>query len=140
MTIRAPLSASALFTYLATFSNAKFWDPSVRSASFDGDGVPRLGSRYQLEIAARRGTTTFDYTIIEFIPSERVVLEAITKNFYSRDTIDIRPLDVHHAEFTYEATLRFRGFAAIANGALFFVLRKIGRRAEIGLRRELEAT
>lgn len=132
-TLLALRSPEELFTYMATFSNAVEWNPRVESARSESTQNPKVGSVFHVEIKIHKQTTPFDYSILEFDPPHRLVLEAVTTTFYIRDTITIRATEIGHSEMTYAATLRFRGFAAILDGALIIVLRQIGRRAKRSL-------
>ena len=47
-TIRTTLAPSEAFAYMADFSNARFWDPSVSAARREGEGPVGSGSRFHL--------------------------------------------------------------------------------------------
>lgn len=133
MSIQSNMPQERLFKYMATFSNAVEWDPEVASARGDDPGQLGLGSLFHLDLRVRKGTTPFIYKIVEFESPSCVVLEAITKTFFARDTIKVHKIDDKTSELDYEATLRMRGFAAILNGLLFIPFRRVGKRAKRGL-------
>lgn len=136
--LHANLTPQRLFTYMATFSNAIHWDPEVQSASELSPGIVQIGSSYQLEIKVGKKTLPFTFAIVEFDPPTHAVLESLTKTFYIRNTVEVRPAGHGSSELAYESTVRFRGFAAILNGFLFVPLRRIGHRARLRLRSEIE--
>ena len=122
-----------LFTYLARLSNAKDWDPSV-SGAVDANTDPLgLKSSFELEVHARKRTRSFHYKVVEFKPPQHAVLEATTRAFYSRITINIFKVDDETSELNYESAIRRRGFAAIFNGLLYVPVRRIGKRAQLNL-------
>ena len=133
MTLQSLRSQAELFTYMATFSNAAMWNPRVESADSDSGDDLKVGSEFHLAIKIRKKTTPFVYSILEFDPPQRLVVEAVTTTFYIRDTITVRTTEMDHSEMTYAATLRFRGFASILDGALIIVIRQIGRKAKHSL-------
>jgi maltose-binding protein MalE len=139
VSLRTKRSQEQLFDYMARFSHAVLWDPSVISAREGTPGIVALGSEYHLNIKTRNSTVPFTYTIIELESPRRVVLEAITNTFYARDTITVRAIADNESELNYEATLRLRGFAAIFGIVLIVAFRRIGSHVKQGLCLELDA-
>lgn len=131
--LEAAISQERLFTYIATFSNAVDWDPAVTASREESPGPVVLGSAYHLDVKFGKQTRHFTYTIVEIDPPRRVVLEAITKTFYTRDVITFRALSNGASALSLEATLRLRGFAAILNGFLLIPFRRMGNHARQGL-------
>jgi hypothetical protein len=139
-TLRVPMPQVALFTYMATYSNAKSWDPIVKDAREEQPLPAALGAMFHLDVKTLRGTRPFTYTIVEFDSPNTVVLEAITNTYYSREAISVRKVSDEESELTYRATLRLRGFAAILNGFLPIVIHRIGLQARQGLWTQLTRT
>ena len=118
---------------MATFSNAANWDPEVTSARALLLGEPKLGSEYELIIKMRNRTIPFIFSIVEFDAPFRVVLESVTKTFYSRNVITVRPVGKNVSELTYFATLRYRGFAALFNLLLAVPFHRRGNIGRVSL-------
>ena len=89
-TIESSLTPDEAFAYMADFSNAQEWDPSVAEAKRLGDVgadaafdlVVRFGGR---KLPMRYETAAFD------AEQRRVVLQADNPRFTSRDTITVTP-------------------------------------------------
>ncbi|HVB02029.1 MAG TPA: hypothetical protein VNE42_12330 [Acidimicrobiales bacterium] len=135
--LKVGLPQEKLFTYLTTLSYARDWEPSVAGARDENTAALGIGSSFDLEIRARKRTRPFTYKIVEFEPPQRAVLEAITRAFYSRITINVLKIDDETSEMNFESALRRRGFSAIFNGILYFPMRRIGKRAHLNLERVL---
>lgn len=126
-----------LFTYLATLSNTKEWEPSVGGARDENREALGLGSTFELEIHARKSTRPFTFKIVEFEAPQCAVLDSITRAFYSKITVKVRKIDEESSEMSFESMRRRRGFSAIFNGLLFFPMRRIGKRARLNLEKVL---
>ncbi len=135
--MKVDMPEEQLFTYLATLTNAKDWEPGVSGANVS-DGAPLgIGSTFELEMHSRTRSRPFVYKIVEFEPPHHCVLEAVTRAFYSRITIDTRSIDDETSELNYESALRRRGFAAFFNGLLYLPVRRTGKRAQQNLAKVL---
>ena len=77
------------FDYLATFSNALEWDPSVTEAEALQPGPAEEGSVYRLGVRVAGRVVTFDYTVVALERPYRVVLQARHPLMTSRDTISV---------------------------------------------------
>lgn len=135
--VSTPMSPSDAFEYLARFSNAVEWDPSVVSAEMVTPEPVQLGSVFELVIKSSRRESTWRYEIVEHDPPERVVLRAEQGALVSVDTITVRSAPEGGAVATYDADLRFRGLLRLADPVLSIVFRRLGDKAAAGLRREL---
>ncbi len=139
ITIQVAMPREPLFAYLTTLSNARNWEPTVSAAS-DTNGEPlESGRTFEIEARAPTRVRKFTYKIVEFEPPQHSVLEAITRSFYSRITINVRKIDDETSEMVYESALRRRGFSAIFNSLLFISMRRNGKRARHNLERVLTA-
>ena len=89
--IESRLSPAEAFAYMADFTNARFWDPSVSLAELRGDRPIGLGAVFHLVSRFAGRDVPLLYTIVTFEPPQRVVLESRKAGFTSRDTITIEP-------------------------------------------------
>jgi hypothetical protein len=132
-------SVARAFGYMSDFSNAQFWDPSIRVARRISDGDVTVGSLFELTVRFAGRDKVLRYQVTEFVPDQRVVFSSTTGALLSRDalTFERRP---DGCEMTYHAELRFSGAAAIANPLLAVLFRRLADQASASLRRVLSGS
>ena len=135
-TLISRTSPAETFAYLADFSHAAEWDPSVLEARRTGEGPVGIGATFALVTRFGPRVLPLTYRIVRYEPDRVVVLEAHGSRFVSADTITVEPAG-HGARFTYDARLVFSGAARLADPLMQAVFARIGRRAEAGLREAL---
>jgi hypothetical protein len=133
--IRSNLPPAQAFAYMADFANARFWDPSVSSAQQQGDGPVALGTAFDVTARFAKRSVELTYTIVEFAPPTRVVLEA-RRGFVSRDTITVTPADAGSL-VRYEAVLAFGAVGRLFHPLMQRIFDRVGEKARAGLEREL---
>ena len=128
--IESSLAQEKAFAYMADFSNAREWDPSVSEARRAGDRafdlVARFGGR----------EVPLHYEVVELEAPRLVVLEARRPGFTSRDTITVAAAgdgSVVH----YDARLSFKGIARVADPLMQLVFSRVGARAKQGMQSAL---
>ncbi len=127
--IDSSLSREEAFAYMADFSNALEWDPSVREARRSGDGfdlVARFGGR----------DVPLHYDVVELEVPRLVVLEARRPGFTSRDTITVAPSG-EGSVVHYDARLSFTGIGRLLDPLMQLVFNRVGARAAHGMRTAL---
>jgi hypothetical protein len=129
--IRSTLPPAQAFAYMADFANARVWDPSVSSAARQGEGAIALGTAFDVTTRFARRSLELTYTIVEFEPPVRVVLEARRK-FVSRDTVTVAP-DGTGSLVRYEAVLAFGPVGRLFHPVMQRVFDRIGEQARAGL-------
>jgi len=122
---------------MARFSNAADWDPGVTEATEVDPGAPTLGSTYRLMVRAFGRAVPLEYRITEFDRPHRVVLSAENSMVRSTDVIEVSADPQGGSTLTYDATLRFKGVAALFTPLVNVSFRRIGDRAIVGLRAAL---
>ena len=137
-TIRSRLTPAEAFAYMADFSNARFWDPSVSQARHDGDGPIGIGSTFALVARFAGRNVPLTYTIVAFERPERVVLEA-RRGFVSRDTIWVRRGDGDGSIVHYDAVLTFSGIGRLLDPLMQRVFDRVGAKAAAGIEAALNA-
>lgn len=135
-TISSTLAPAEAFAYMAEFSNAVDWDPSVSSAVRHGDGATGLGTAFDLVARFAGRNVKLHYEIVGFAPPQRVTLEAKQASFTSRDTITVEPAAGGSAVH-YDAALLFRGAGRILDPIMQLLFNRLGDHAAAGLRRTL---
>jgi polyketide cyclase/dehydrase/lipid transport protein len=137
-TIRSRLAPAEAFAYMADFSNARFWDPSVSEARHEGDAPIGIGSTFAVVARFAGRKVPLRYTIVAFEPTERVVLEA-RRGFVSRDTITVRPADAGGSIVHYDAVLTFSGIGRLFDPLMQRVFDRVGAKAAAGIESALNA-
>ena len=123
-TIVSAWPAARALTYMADFSHASEWDPSVISSTALDAGPVREGSTYELHIRSGRRVLRYLYRVERLEPGA-VVLRSATRWFESVDTITVRDAGAG-SEITYDAFLTAKGALRLANTLVARVLRKLG--------------
>jgi len=134
--IDTPASPEAAFEYLADFSNAERWDPTVSSADLLTPLPIGVGARFEVRLGSPAGDITLDYRLTRFEPNTCVVFEAKTKYLRSLDTIEIEPR-ANGCRVYYDADLRPRGAAYLLDLPIHLAFQVSGARSVKGLERAL---
>lgn len=135
-TIESSLTATEAFAYMADFSNAREWDPSVSEARLLGGGPVELGSEFDLVAKFAGRDVPLRYRIVSFEPPRLVVLEAERPGFTSRDTITVEPMG-EGSTVRYDATLAFQGVRRLLDPLMQVFFSRTGAKADAGMRAAL---
>jgi hypothetical protein len=130
--VESRLSPADAFAYLADFSNARFWDPSVSEARRDSEGPIGVGSTFQLVSRFAGREVPLLYTLVVYEPSTRAVLEARNPGFVSRDTITV-DVTGNGSVVHYDALLELRGARRVFEPVLQRLFTRLGDAATLGL-------
>jgi Polyketide cyclase / dehydrase and lipid transport len=125
-----------VFEYLATFSNARQWDPSVVEGGSGTPGPAAVGSVYRLGVRIAGRVVPFDYHVLELDRPRRVVLQATRGLSVSTDTISVESAD-RGSLVRYAAVLQGRGLLRLASPLLGRFFTRMADRAAAGLRTAL---
>ena len=134
--IDSPASAEAAFDYLADFSNAERWDPTVSRADRTTSKPIGEGARFEVCLGSPAGEVQLDYRITRFEPNRCIVFEAETKILRSLDTIEIESRG-EGCRVHYDADLRPRGLAYVFDLPIHLAFQVSGARSVKGLERAL---
>jgi dehydrogenase/reductase SDR family protein 12 len=130
--IRSALAPADAFAYMADFSNARFWDPSVSRAAREGDGTVGPGSTFAVVARFAGRDVPLTYAIVAYEPPQRVVLEA-RRGFVSRDTITVEEAADGGSTVHYDAVLEFGGIGRLVDPLMQLVFDRVGAKAKAGL-------
>jgi carbon monoxide dehydrogenase subunit G len=134
--IDSPREPDEVFEYLAAFSNAREWDPSVVEAEPRDGGRAELGSVYRLGVRTAGRVVPFEYEVVDLDRPNRVVLHAHRTGMASTDTITVEALHPG-SRVRYVAVLELRGALRVAAPLVGRAFEKMADRAAAGLRRAL---
>lgn len=134
--IESRLSPPEAFAYMADFSHARIWDPSVSEARRVGEGPVEVGSEFDLVARFGGRDVPLRYSIVEHDPPRRVVLEARRRGFVSRDTIRVEAA-AQGSTVHYEATLVFSGLGRLLDPVMQGIFNRVGARATVGIQAAL---
>ncbi|MGA7988910.1 MAG: SRPBCC family protein [Candidatus Dormiibacterota bacterium] len=126
-------SVAQAFAFMSDFSNAARWDPGVLAAQRLDAGHVKVGSSFDLTVPFAGRKMTLRYAVRSLNAPHQVVFAASTGLLESVDTLTFEALG-DACRMTYDADLRFKGIAALANPFLALTFRRIGDRARDSLR------
>jgi hypothetical protein len=135
-TIESRLSQADAFDYMAEFTNAREWDPSVGQARRVDDGPVAVGSAFELIARFAGKDVPLRYTVLEHDRPQRVVLEARRPGFVSRDTITVAEAAAG-STVHYDALLELSGWRRLFGPFFQRTFDGIGDRAAEGMRAAL---
>ena len=141
-TLMTDAPAVPVLDRLADFANVADWDPGVSDAALIVGEPGRLGSRYLVTATFGPRRIPLEYEIIERVDpidgrAGRVVLVAQAGSFTSHDTITVTATPTGSL-VQYDAILTLQGLGRVMDWPLHWSFQLIGRRAEQGLRAELD--
>lgn len=134
-TIPSTMTPSDALAYLADFTSAATWDPSVVEARRLDAGPIAVGARFLIVSRANGRDVPLEYEIVALHPAG-VVLRAESTLLTGVDTITVEPAAGGSA-VTYDADLALRGAARLLDPLLALVFRRMAGRAAEGLRTAL---
>jgi hypothetical protein len=126
-------SARDAFEDLADFRSVATWDPGVASCEHTGGTIGEAGCRFRVIQDTTGPDVAIDYRITEIASPHRVVLVGTNAWLVSIDVITVEPLPAG-CEVTYDATIRLKGPLRLLDPLMRLGLRRIGDRAQAGLR------
>lgn len=138
-TITVAKPVDAVFDYLSDFTTTTQWDPgTVRTERSVGDGGP--GTVYLNTSRFLGRTTQLRYVVEEVVRDagapRRIRLRGENDSVVAHDTIECAAV-ANGARVDYTAEFEFTGFGRIVAPLLRPALRRLGERAEAGMRAAL---
>ncbi|NMD57002.1 MULTISPECIES: SRPBCC family protein [Tsukamurella] len=135
-TVHTSAPASAVFAYLADFTNAQEWDPNaVAVARLTGDGG--VGSTYRVTSTFAGARTDLDYELTELEPTSLIRLRGHKSSLTAVDTITIAPTGSGSA-VTYAVEFAFHGVFRLLEPVLTLAVNKLFADGAKGLSAHLE--
>ncbi|MBA3011492.1 MAG: SDR family NAD(P)-dependent oxidoreductase [Proteobacteria bacterium] len=138
-TIHVDRPLASVFDYTSDFSHIQEWDPGVVSSTKIQSGKTGVGSEYELTLKFGFFRPKMKYRIIEYEPFSTVVLKGEGDAFSAMDTIFFRKTATG-TQIDYQVDIRFSGFGRSLEGFLSPLMKRIGRKAMLGLKQTLGET
>lgn len=135
-TIETRARPEEAFAYLADFSNAAQWDPTVLRAQALGPSPIGEGSRFEVVLSLAGREFSFEYELARFDPIRELVFVSTTAHLRSVDTIRIEPTAAG-CRVHYDADLRPLGLLYLLDLPLHLAFQLSGARSAKGLERAL---
>ena len=134
--IDVPCNLSEAFHFTSDFGRIEQWDPGVVASEKLTPGPIREGSQFKVVIKAALGSSEMHYTILQYEPPHRVVLEGTGETVHALDDIRFSVIN-GKTQIDYMADLTLGGVAGKLGFLLDKALERVGKRAMAGLRRAL---
>lgn len=135
-TIESTLTPTEAFAYMADFSNALHWDPSVVSASKASAGPVGVGSSFALVVKFSGRKLPLQYELVSFDEPRSFVVESPQKSFTSRDTVTVAAAG-SGSTVHYDAILEFKGAGRLLDPLMQLLFKRTGDKAAAGMRAAL---
>ena len=137
--VTSPKPVEEVFTYLANFSTAPEWDENTNSSDLTTGDPFVVGAKYEVvtEFGGREMTLT--YETVEIDRPNRVVLKSGTGMADITDTMTFKANPAGGTDVTYDANVKPKGLARILDPVFGLIFKRVGDKAVVGLRRELDA-
>ncbi|NND01517.1 MAG: hypothetical protein HKN91_01905 [Acidimicrobiia bacterium] len=129
-------SLDEAFEYTADFTNIEEWDPGVAKSARSDAGELGVGSTFDLMVKFGPRESPMTYTITNFEPPNRVVLEGRGSTLVAIDDIRFAAVE-GGTEIRYVADLHFKGFMRLVAPFIGSSLDKVGKKALDGLSGQL---
>ncbi|MBT8494104.1 MAG: SRPBCC family protein [Deltaproteobacteria bacterium] len=135
--IVVPVSTEVAFDYVARFETTAEWDPGIREARALFEGLPEVGSEFELTSVFAGQESVLRYVIRVLDRPHELVIEGMGDKVHAVDTIRFSPAG-SGTRIDYTASISLKGFASLAEPLLYPLLVRMGRKAVAGLKRTLE--
>jgi hypothetical protein len=124
--------------FLSDFATSARWDPHTVSCRRLDDGPLRAGARFENVQRLAGRNSDLVYTVTEYQPERRIVLEGGNRTVHSRDRMDFERAPGGGTAVTYTVDIHLTGLARAATPLLPMVMKKIADQGQAGMRQELE--
>lgn len=140
LTTTAPVTET--FDHLADFASVAIWDPAIPEARLTSGEPGQVGARYAVVAQFGPRRIPLEYEVVarrDPGPDHAGGVDLVADGgmFALHDTITVGPT-AQGTEVSYDAQLTLRGLARVMDIPLHLAFQVVGRRAESGLRRELD--
>ena len=130
--IEVPTTPGETFAYLSDFTNTAEWDPGIAEARRLTPEPTAIGSRFEVIAVFRGNRQRFEYVVTELEDGSRIALHGEGEKAMSDDVMTISPSD-GGTRIAYEADIRLKGVARIAEPFMARMFKRMGDDALDGL-------
>ena len=130
--IEVPTTPGETFAYLSDFTNTAEWDPGIAEARRLTPEPTAIGSRFEVIAVFRGNRQRFEYVVTELDEGNRIALHGEGEKAMSDDVMTISPSD-GGTRIAYEADIRLKGVARIAEPFMARMFKRMGDDALDGL-------
>lgn len=136
--LSSPRHAAECFAFAADFRNLPSWDPTAVAATKTTPGTIGVGTAFEIVVVFGPRRLPMRYTVAEFEPGRRVVLNGDGDGVSAIDEIRFEPLATG-TRVVYTADITLKSAGRLTEAAARPIVALNGRRAITGLRRALDA-
>ena len=130
--IRVDRPIHDVFRYTADFSNIEQWDPGISESKKVSAGPVGVGTQFSVMVKSGPSRIPMVYSVTEYAPPNRVVLEGKGKRIRATDSITFEE-EESGTKITYVADLSFSGVLGSAEPLMRGTLDRVGKKAVEGL-------
>jgi NAD(P)-dependent dehydrogenase (short-subunit alcohol dehydrogenase family)/carbon monoxide dehydrogenase subunit G len=130
--IRVDRPIHDVFRYTADFRNIEQWDPGIFESKKVSAGPVGVGTQFRVMVKSGLSRIPMMYSVTEYAPPNRVVLEGKGKRIRATDSITFEE-EESGTRITYVADLCFSGVLASAEPLMRGTLDRVGKKAVEGL-------
>ncbi len=138
-TVIVPTGAGKVAPYLSDFSTTAEWDPNTASCRRLDPGPLAVGSRFENVQRLAGHDSAFTYTVTQYEPGKRIVLEGRNSTVRTRDEMTFTQTPTGGTSVRYTVDVSLQGLAQLAQPLMPLLLKAIADRAEKGMRKRLLA-
>jgi hypothetical protein len=138
VSVETPLPRAQAFAYIADWGRQAEWDPNTVSSRPIGDGDPKVGARYALEVKSIGKTVPMEYRITELEAPSRLVLIGEGSGVWTEDVITFTDTPAG-TRVDYFAEIKLSGLLGLVQPLLGRGFDGIGKGVVEGMKRELDA-
>jgi NAD(P)-dependent dehydrogenase (short-subunit alcohol dehydrogenase family)/uncharacterized protein YndB with AHSA1/START domain len=138
-TIDVPCPIDLAFSYTSNFANIEQWDPGVVASKRLSSGPIGKGSEFEVTVKFGPRSTAMHYTILDYEPPHRVVLEGRADSVHALDEIRFEETS-DGCRIDYQAEISLKGIGGTLEPLLGGVLDKVGKKAVGGLHKALSGS
>lgn len=135
-TVAVPRPLTRVAAYLEDFTSSAQWDPHTVSCRRLDEGPVAVGARFENVQRLAGHDTALVYTVTEYEPGRRIVLEGGNDTVRTRDEM-VFVETAEGTEVTYTVDLELTGAAKLAQPAMALPMKKIADEGADGMREQL---
>lgn len=138
-TVTVPRPIATVAAYLSDFSTSAEWDPHTVSCKRLDEGPLGVGARFENVQRVAGHETTLEYTVTDYLPGRRIMLEGGNDTVHSQDELVFAEMPDGGTTVTYTVDIEFLGAAKLAQPLLPVMMNKLADEGAEGMQQRLLA-